>query len=498
MKGKQWRKSVLRVVSLTLVAASLLSVRLPAAAETTVEGQYVYGGYTYDYWGNVKECSPAFRQEQTFGPDHFSKYGIQSADDVTCSSDRIFMIDKTSSRLNILDPNGNLIDSVKVVRDSKKNIAMDSASGKQIVFKSPEGVFFYRKMNEIYVADTGNDRLVVLDGSTYAFKRVITRPALMTGKTEFKPSKVAVDKDGRIYIVVQSSYEGIIELNNDGTFSRYFGVNKPKVNLIDYFWKSIASNTQKSKMQQTLAPAFNNVDVDPEGFVYATTYDANAQNMVFRLNSNGENVLRQEGNTLVKGDLVSSESEPSKMVDIAATDFGVYALLDKTRGRIFLYDFDGNLLNVFSGLGNIKGQLKQPASIAWMGNKLLVADQGLQCINVYTPTQFGEEALKASREYYQGDWDAALADFRTALKLNSNYDVAYIGIGKNYLVKQDYQDAMYYLDMGNDRTDYSVAYNKYRNIQLQKNFGFVMFLMVLGIFLLLFSEYRYYKKTKTN
>ena len=86
-------------------------------------------------------------------------------------------------------------------------------------------------------------------------------------------------------------------------------------------------------MEKTYAPSFNNLSIDADGFIYATTADSAAQEMVFRLNPKGENVLRQEGYWPVYGDLLTD----NKFTDVAINDYGVYALLDRSTGRIFLY-----------------------------------------------------------------------------------------------------------------------------------------------------------------
>jgi len=316
----------------------------------------------------------------------------------------------------------------------------------------------------------------------------------MTGVTEFKPSKIAVDNADRIYVVVQSSYEGIIELNEDGSFSRYFGVNPPVVNLVDYFWKSIATDEQKEQMSKTFAPAFNNVTVDGEGFIMAVTYDSASRDMVFRFNSSGKNVLRQQGNTPVIGDIMFMFGESSQFVDIAVTEYGTYALVDRRKGRIFLYNFDGEMLNAFGTIGNIKGSFKIPSGIAWLGDKLVVSDKGLKCAYILAPTDFGKVILKASEKYYYGQWDEALELFREALKYNANYEIAYTGIGKNYLMKDDYETAMYYFKMGNNRTFYSKAYNGYRSEVLEDNFGIVMAIFVIFIGAIVHSELRYHRR----
>ena len=317
----------------------------------------------------------------------------------------------------------------------------------------------------------------------------------MTGATEFKPSKITVDNADRIFIVVQSSYEGIIELNEDGSFSRYFGVNEPDVNLIDYFWKSIATDAQKEKMSKTYAPAFNNVALDGEGFVMAVTYDTAADWMVFRLNFAGKNVLREEGNFVI-GDYYSMTDEFSAFTDIAVTKYGTYALLDKNHGRIFLYNFDGELLSAFGTMGNLIGEFKAPSGIAFLGDKLVVSDSTLKCAYILEPTAFGLSLLRASESYYAGRWDEATAHFESALRLCGNLEVAYSGIGKNCLMKEDYDGAMYYFKLGNNRTYYSKAYAGHRNEVLRENFGYIAAGLAVLIGVILYSEIRYHRRER--
>lgn len=471
---------------------------MPMRAAASDGSSYVYDGYTYDFYGNAKESPAMFLLERTITSENLDGVALSGVDDVCTSQDgRIFMIDTAESRMNVLDSQGGYLYSTKLVRTAEGKIAIDD-SGNQIMLNAPEGVYIHEKEREIYIADTGNKRIVVLDLDSYGLLRIINAPSELIGVTDFKPSKITVDLADRIYVVVQSSYEGILELTREGEFAGYYGVNTPMVSLTDYFWKSIASDAQKEKMTKTYAPAFNNITLDGEGFVMAVTYDSAASDMVFRLNSKGENVLREEGNTLVVGDIWSmgSDSVGSQFVDIAVTDFGTYALLDRSKGRIFLYNFDGELLNAFGSLGNLKGEFKNPTSIAWLGNKLVVSDTILKCVYILSPTAFGQAVLDGNRSYYFGDWDEALVSFRQALSLNANYEGAYSGIGKNYLMKDDYETAMYYFKMGNNRKFYSKAYNGYRGEWLEGHFLIIMILFILLVAAVIGSEIRYHRQSK--
>lgn len=486
-------KKIKRIISITFVFILLM---LPLKVSASDGSSYVYDGYIYDFWGNVKESPATFQLERVIDVDNLGGSKLGSVDDVCTSSDgRIFLVDSIESRVFALDSNGELLANLKLLRNVDNKIALDE-EGNQIMLTAPEGIFVHEKNRELYVADTGAQRVLVLDLDGYFLKRIINQPENMTGATQFKPSKIAVDLADRIYVIVQSSYEGIIELTADGSFSGYYGVNTPRVSLMDYFWKSLASDEQKAQMSKTYAPAFNNITLDGEGFIMAVTYDTSAEDMVFRLNSNGKNVLREEGSTLVAGEIWTLHGDDlgSRFVDIAVTDYGTYALIDRAHGRIFLYNFDGELLNVFGTVGNLKGEFKDPSGIAWLGDKLVISDKTLKCAYILAPTQFGQAVLNGNRCYYNGRWDDALVHFEKAIGLNVNYDVAYSGIGKNYLMKSEYKKAMEYFKLGQNRTFYSKAYNGYRSEMLEKYFPVIMVIFLVLIGWMIFSEIRYHKK----
>lgn len=471
----------------------IIATYSPATALASDGTSFDYDGYTYDWWWNAMESPAAFRLEFVIDESNMEGMKVQGFNDVCTARDgRIFLVDTLESRLHIVDQNGKLLKSIKAIKDSNNKMVIDESTGQQLILNAPEGAFYHEENNELYIADTGAGRILILDGTDFTMKRMIKRPENMEGVTEFKPSKISVDSSDRIYVVVQSSYEGIIELNSDGSFSRYFGVNPPTVNLIDYFWKTLSTDKQKEQMKKTFAPAFNNVALDSEGFVYSVTYDAASQNMVFRFNTSGENVLLEEGNTFVLGDIYTDRV--SQFVDIAVTNYGTYAVLDRSMGRIFLYDYDGQLLNVFGSLGKTKGAFKMPSGIAWLGNKLVVTDSALKRAYVYAPSDFGTAALNASEKYYQGKWNEALTWNEQILKMNANYEIAYIGIGKSYLMKEEYKKAMYYFKLGNNRFYYSKAFNGYRGEVLKENFGIVSILFLLFITLIVVSEVRYHRR----
>lgn len=461
-----------------------------AYAEHTDDSSYIY-----DAWGSANESLSAFELSRKINSDTVEGAVIKSVDDLYVHNNRVYIADSVSNKVFVLDENFNLVKEIKIIRDAEGKIVVNKEN-KQAILNAPEGV--YANDEHVYICDTGNNRVFVLDPETYTLDMEITKPENMIGSTEFVPSKLAVDNAGRIFVVVKSSTEGIVELNKDGSFSRYFGVNSPTVSFIDYFWKSIATEKQKEQMSKIYAPAFGNVQTDSDGFVYAVTTDTASEEMAFRFNAKGENVLRKFGYSETLGDLPTSVQDTGKstFVDVAVSDYGVYALLDSLRNRVFLYNFDGNLLTVFGGKGDIEGTFNTPTSICWMGNNLIVGDSKLACAFVFTPTDFGALVLEAEEKYFNGDFSGAAELNKKIVAMNANYDHAYISIGKNYLMQDEYEEAMYNFKLGNDKTYYSKAFAGYRNLIIQKYFFLFAIVFVAFVAWVLWTEYAYHKQQK--
>jgi tetratricopeptide (TPR) repeat protein len=457
--------------------------------------------YYYSYGANgINESVPGFQLAMSISASQLP-VKMTRVDAISAGFGKIFIADSAQARINVL--NGETCEfeaSIKLIRGSDNKIVIQE-NGEQLMLKGPEGVYACEELEEIYIADTAGERIIVLDSNDYSLKKIIAEPSNFVGATSFKPSKISVDGAGRIYFVVQGSYEGIIELNPNGEFSRFYGVNKPKVNILDYFWKSLASDEQKQKMAKSFAPSFSDIDIDSEGFVYATTFDISSEKMIFRFNAKGENVIREEGYLPLQGDFTrffEFKDTPSAFTAISESGFGAYAVVDKTYGRVFVYDFDGQVITIFSKLGNMKGDLREPSAISWNGYDLLVGDKALGVVHVYKPTQFGLAALQATESYSKGEWAKATELYERAVALNANFYAGYSGIGRNCLMQRDYSQAVYYFKLAQDSKGYSQAYNGYRAESTQKWFPIYFAVVLALIGLIVYSEVRYVRKSKTR
>jgi sugar lactone lactonase YvrE len=287
-------------------------------------------GYNYSYWGvAVPAPDPYTPARVIYGPD--LKIGpLSSPQDLYVSSaGKTYIADTGNNRIVVLD--GKLaVERVIADFDNK---------GKTDSFNQPEGVFADANGN-IYVVDTQNRRIVELtaDGR---FVHEIGEPksSLIRQGFQYFPSKVVVDKAQRIYVVSRGSYEGIMEFSSDGAFVGFIGTNRVKFNPVDLFWKRISTKTQREQMQQFIPLEFNNIAINDDGFMYTTTLEENAAQPIKKLNPSGIDILRSKGYFPPKGDIrtlnVGSLPGSSIFVDVTQDVGGMYSALDSKRGRIF-------------------------------------------------------------------------------------------------------------------------------------------------------------------
>jgi tetratricopeptide (TPR) repeat protein len=147
-----------------------------------------------------------------------------------------------------------------------------------------------------------------------------------------------------------------------------------------------------------------------------------------------------------------------------------------------MYDFQGNLLYAFGGLGNREGCFLQPVALAQMGNSLYALDSRASALTRFDMTSYGEKINSALDEYYAGRYEASAKEWEEVLKMNGNYDLAYIGIGRAALRQGEYQKAMKYYKLKHYREGYGKAFQLYRKQFMEENLW--KMLLVLAVILL--------------
>ena len=468
-------KALTRILALCL-ALWLLASMAALAAE---DGFAMVYTYNYDYWGELRQSPDAYRADQVI---YSASLGLETPmrkpQSLFVRGKDVYVCDTGNNRVLQLRRGESGFELVRII---------DAVQGAEPAgFNTPSDVFCDVNGN-LYVADTNHNRVVMMD-ERLNFLREYVKPMDSTFEQNlsFLPSRIVVDSAGRVYCLATNVNKGLVKYEANGAFTGFIGANKVKYNLWDYIWKAFLSTREQRAQQASFVPTeYENICIDDEGFIYATNtvfseYDliSDVAKPIRRLNGIGNDILIKNGKYPPIGDLDWVEGSldygPSKLKDVTVLENDIYIAVDRTRGRVFGYDAQGIMLWAFGTKGNHVGAFLSAASIDHMGHDLLVLDEDECSITVFTPTEYGNLIYRASDEYLKGQYDVSADTWREVLKLNANYDPAFIGIGRSLLREEQYGEAMKYFKMAHDRTNYGRAYRYYRKEAVEKNVGWIV------------------------
>ena len=471
-----------RLMALCLVVMLLL----PACALAANDGYYSVYTYNYDYWDDVKEMPDAYRVDQVL---YSSTLGLETAmkkpQSLYARGDDLYVCDTGNNRVLHLKREGGVFALVRIIEEI--------AGATPATLKNPTDVFVAEN-GDVYICDKDNNRVVQAD-KDLTFIRDYVKPLDNTfdQNLAFLPDKLVVDAAGRVYVLATNVNKGLVKYESDGTFTGFIGANPVKYTMWDYIWKTFLSTKAQRAQQASFVPTeYSNIAIDKDGFIYATNtvfseYDLRWDNAkpIRKLNAIGNDILVKNGWLPPIGDVHwqegSVEYGPSKLRDITVLDNDIYVAFDRTRGRLFGYDPQGVLLWCFGTKGGVEGAFRAAVAIDHMGNDLLCLDENDCSVTVFTPTEYGSLIYQASDQYLRGDYDGSADTWREVLRFNANYNLAFIGIGRALMRQENYKEAMDYFKMAYDRDNYGDAYRYYRKELIEDN---VIYLVIAIVALL--------------
>lgn len=470
-----------RKYSLRIVLCFAVLLLFPSMTVKAVESNYTY---TYDYWGDERQSPDAYTAKTLITGTSLGIGEFKDPQGMYVVDDLIYICDTGNNRIVILEKDEEQI-------TVKEEISTFTGNTEVNTFSSPQDIFV-TKSGDLYICDTKNQRVVHLDEAYHLVKEIIKPTDETIDITaEFLPLKVVADAGGRTFILVKNYNKGFLKFEKTGEFAGYMGANEVKFDMLDYMWKLVATKEQRAQMAQFVPTEYNNLSIDEDGFIYATTsvfdeYELknDSAKPIRKLNTMGTDILIKNGEFPPIGDIAwgnaGGVSGASKLVDIIAMENETYYAIDRSRGRIFGYDFQGNLLYAFGGLGNKLGYFQYPTAIDCIGTDLLVLDSKNTGITIFTLTAYGELINQALEEYRNGNYDLSAEYWEEVLTQNGNYDLAYIGIGRALLRQEQYQEAMSYFKLKLDDDNYSKAFKLYRKQWIEEHIGWI-FGLIIGL-----------------
>ncbi|MDI9450153.1 MAG: YIP1 family protein [Limnochordia bacterium] len=449
----------------------------------------LYPSYVYNYWGMAVPIPDPYVPVRTVSGMDLGVGEFRNAQYIfTAPDNTLYIVDTGNHRIIRTTSDFTLIE---VIQQFERDGKIEKFNNPQSVFVTSDG--------RLFVADTQNERIVAFnpDGS---FAYTIDAPQvdireMLSEHFRFRPKRIAIDPVNRLYVTVEGVIDGIMHMSLEGEFRGFMGAPRVTRSPWEYFWYQIASEEQRARMRLLLPTEFSAMALDDMGFIYATVASSEVETNLFirKLSPAGSDVLRRNGFFPPMGDLSEGTNSSivgySKLIDIIGRDYGMYSALDQLRGRVFTYDYNGNLLYVFGGIGNGIGLFTSPSSLAELDGRLLVLDsRGANCITVFEPTAYAHTIHNAVRYQYDGLFAEATEYWWQVIAMNPNYEPAYSGVAEAYMQQKNYKQAMHYYRLGNNRPGYSRAYAALRFEFVNKNFGTMMTTFLALIFLIYIAK----------
>lgn len=424
-----------------------------------------------------------------------------------------------------------VIKSLDTEEYSKKAATQDGETTISNSFKQPQDIFIDCKDN-IYVADTDNNRIVKLDGTgkvlleiTEGFDKSLNKPkgvyvedndnddesddiiwiadsgnkrivaVTSTGENYLeygKPDKLTsaraktfdvekIYKNSKGYMFALKG-DSLMKIDEENIFQGMIGTADVEFSFTTFLVKTFGSEAQIASLEEGRAVPYSNFMIAEDGNTYGVLSEGDDQ--IRRLNSKGDNNYPTGSYGYANYYDVHSANpyvpvEP-QFVDITANERGIVSVLCSSTGLIYQYDKEGNLLAAFGGKGKKKGTFEKPTSLALDSQeRIYVLDGTGANIQIFEPTRFITLVHEAINHQLDGEYTEASEKWEEILKIDSGYFLAHKGIGKIQYREGDYSAAMDSYELAEDKTGYSTAFSEARHEIFREYFFWLIVIVVV-------------------
>ena len=381
-----------------------------------------------------------------------------------------YLPDKTVTGLGLSSPEDLFIDEDNMLyiadTGNRRVIKYDINSGQvegileNSEMAGPRGVYVTRE-GEIYVADTAAKAVLVFDRDFNLINKLTRPDAPIFADTNYEPKRIAVDGGGNIYLISEGVYNGVIQLAKTGEFLGYFAVNDADLTFSQRLQQMIFTREQLANLVDINPTVFANVFVDRDGIVYTATSGTNR---------NGMKKHSTNGGNMFKTDVWSYDNLTDVYVDhrgliYTSSASGYIDIYSKNGEEIFAigsYVTTTDIVGLFTSLPSIAVDLD--------GN-IWAVDGTKGYLQSFKPTEYAQMVYTAMDLYENGLYEEAMEKWNEVLRLNQMSVLAHNGVGQAYLHAEDYEASLEHFKVANNKEYYSQSFWEVRNKWLQRWLG---------------------------
>ncbi|MBE5940240.1 MAG: hypothetical protein E7266_07570 [Lachnospiraceae bacterium] len=401
-------------------------------------------------------------------------YYLDGANDMMLASDGlIYIADTGNDRILVCDKDGNFVKKIDNESIAPEGTPEDEIE--KIIYK-PEGLYVTAE-GDIYVCIPLLSKYVNY-GAVLKFNsdgelvdRYDKPESLLFGNDAYKPRKLIVDNGGNMYVVSQGNSNGIVQLTQDSTFLGYFGTGEVFYNFMDIFLNLVLSDEQLASRAKRVPQTTNNLCIDKKGIIY-TLVDGTSGQTLKKLNKAGTNMLELEVMPFYATSVTVGQYE------------NIYVAT--STGFIYEYTKEGTLLFRFGGedsTSDYRVGLFSKAGISAIAvdenDMLYVLDSKANTINKFNTTEFTDYVHQSLGYYQKGDYVNTKIYLEEIIDMNSMFDYANQAMGLTLFNEEKYEESMGYFRLAKDKLGYSDAFWEIRNVWLTNNLIIVIIAVVV-------------------
>ena len=250
--------------SARIICALFIIVMIASTMVMGIGASSAYQTYTYAIGGYALYSPDAYTADNDIIDSQYMglDVAINNPNDlVTDKSGNVYIADTGNNRIVCLDR----YYKVKFCISTFVN-----AQGVSDNLTAPEGL--YVTNDRIWVCDTGAARIVVFDKEGN-FLKIIEAPEsnLFGDSALYKPVAMAVDQYNRLFVVSSTTYQGIIVMTENGEFTGFIGAQAVTISAWEILWRRFQTKEQQEQKTEYVSTEFNNITIDDAGFIYVTT-----------------------------------------------------------------------------------------------------------------------------------------------------------------------------------------------------------------------------------
>lgn len=417
----------------------------------SVHADAPYKTYTIDGYGYVTQTQTAYMPYETI--TRISDLSLSSPSDMMITKDeKIYIADTGNKRIVVSDMQGNLITTI--------------GEGTLI---TPKGVYVTED-GTVYVADRDAKSIFVFDEKGN-LQTTYTKPEhpLYGDGLDFLPLKIVVNQAGNMYIVCESNTNGVVQISptDGGTFLGYFGANFASASVGDMIKRLVLTDAQRAKMVSNIPSTPDNLSIDEKGLIYTVTR-GDQDDTLKKLNIAGKNLISPDAYEEIPAAVVAGNYEN--------------VFVASTLGYIYEYNDQGELLFVFGGSDDGRQRIGLCKTVTALGvdskDRIYVLDSDMNQIQIFEPTEFTNLLHDALYLFSKGKYTESKEPLAQVLEMNSLFDYANMAMGRAYNQEENYEQALEYAILAKDFEGYSDAFWEIRNVWIRRNL-----VPILGFFL---------------